>query len=78
MRDRILEELKARDIHLNISYPWPIHVMPAYRRLGFNEGSLPETEAAAKEIFSLPMYPSLTEAAQDTVCSALLDILRSL
>jgi aminotransferase EvaB len=77
-RDRILEQLKARDIHLNISYPWPIHVMPAYQRLGYAEGSLPETEAAAKEIFSLPMYPSLTDAEQDTVCGALGEILASL
>ncbi len=77
-RDRILEKLKERDIHLNISYPWPIHTMPAYQRLGYKDGSLPETEAAAKEIFSLPMYPSLTDAEQDTVCAALLEILPKL
>jgi aminotransferase EvaB len=74
-RDRIIEELGRRDIVVNVSYPWPIHTMRAYEWLGYHEGDLPATEAAAKEIFSLPMYPTLTEEAQSTVCSALHDIL---
>jgi aminotransferase EvaB len=74
-RDRIIAELKARDIFVNISYPWPIHTMRGYSYLGGNNGDLPETEATAKLIFSLPMYPSFTEKAQDTVCRALGDIL---
>jgi aminotransferase EvaB len=48
--------------------------MRAYEGLGYHEGDLPETEAAAREIFSIPMYPSLTEAQQQTVCAALHDI----
>ena len=74
-RDRILSHLKSRDIHLNISYPWPIHIMPAYRRLGYNEGDFPVTERLAKEIFSLPMFPSLTGEAQKRVIRALIDAL---
>lgn len=74
-RDRIVEELGKRDIVVNVSYPWPIHTMRAYEWLGYEEGELPETEAAAKEIFSLPMYPSLSEDAQASVCQALHDIL---
>ena len=74
-RDRILSHLKSRDIHLNISYPWPIHIMPAYRRLGYSEGDFPVTERLAKEIFSLPMFPSLTGEAQQRVISALIDAL---
>ena len=73
-RDRIMRELAARDIIINISYPWPIHLMPAYVRPRYPEGTLPETEQAAREIFSLPMYPSLTDTEQDRVCQALLEI----
>ena len=73
-RDRLMRELAARDIIVNISYPWPIHTMRAYASLGYAAGSLPATELAAHEIFSLPMYPSLTEAEQDRVCEALLEI----
>lgn len=58
-RDEIIEYLRQENIHVNISYPWPIHTMKGYQYLGCHEGDLPQTESAAKEIFSLPMYPSL-------------------
>jgi aminotransferase EvaB len=74
-RDRIIDELAKRDIVVNVSYRWPIHTMRAYAALGYREGDLPETEAAAREIFSLPMYPSLSEAQQEAVCAALRDII---
>jgi len=76
-RERIMRELAARDIVVNISYPWPIHTMRGYQSLGYREGSLPVTEQAAREIFSLPMYPSLTDAQQDRVCDSLREILTS-
>ncbi len=75
-RDRIMEKLKENNIFVNISYPWPIHTMTGYQYLGYKEGDFPETERAAKEIFSLPMYPSLTDEEVQTVSSALHDILR--
>ena len=74
-RDRILTEMARRDVLLNVSYPTPIHLMPAYRELGYREGDFPEAERAAREIFSLPMYPSLTDAQQDLVCRALGEVL---
>ena len=74
-RDAIIRELAARDIIVNISYPWPIHTMRGYAHLGYPEGSLPVTEAAAREIFSLPMYPGLTDAEQLRICEALREIL---
>lgn len=75
-RDRLMRELAARDIVVNISYPWPIHTMRGYAYLGGAEGDLPETEKAAREIFSLPMYPTLTDAEQDRVCEVLLEVVR--
>ena len=59
-RDEIIKKLRENNILVNISYPWPIHTMKGYEYLGWKTGDLPETESAAKEIFSLPMYPSLT------------------
>lgn len=59
-RDEIIKKLRENNIHVNISYPWPIHTMKGYEYLGWKAGDLPETESAANEIFSLPMYPSLT------------------
>lgn len=70
-RDEIVKKLRENDIHVNISYPWPIHTMKAYQYLGWKIGDLPETEAAAKEIFSLPMYPSLTNEEIKRITSIL-------
>lgn len=75
-RDFLLQYLRERGIFLNVSYPWPIHTMPAYSHLGYEAGDLPETEAAAKEIFSIPMYPSLTEEAARETCRVLKEALR--
>lgn len=77
-RDEIIAKLKERDIVVNISYPWPIHTMRGYQGLGYRDGDLPVTEALAKEIFSLPMYPSLTAAQHHAVCEALHDIMAML
>ncbi|TDD63483.1 DegT/DnrJ/EryC1/StrS family aminotransferase [Kribbella antibiotica] len=77
-RDDIIERLKAYDIQLNISYPWPVHTMTGFAHLGYAAGSLPVTEALATEIFSLPMYPSLSEDLQDKVIHAVREVLASL
>jgi aminotransferase EvaB len=74
-RDRILADLKKQDIICNISYPFPITTMRGYAHLGYKEGDVPVSEAAAREIFSLPMYPTLSDEMQDRVCKALWDIL---
>jgi aminotransferase EvaB len=76
-RDFIIAELAKRDIVVNVSYPWPIHIMPGYASLGYKEGDFPHAEAAAKEIFSLPMYPALADGEQDRVVEALREILRA-
>ncbi len=74
-RDKILEKLTERDIHLNISYPWPVHTMIGYEYLGWGDGDLPVTEKRANEIFSLPMYPTLTDDEQTEVINSLKDII---
>ena len=66
-RDLFIEKLRERDIHVNISYPWPIHTMAGYEYLGWKDGDLPITERYANEIFSLPMYPTLTNDEQTEV-----------
>ncbi|MCQ6556733.1 DegT/DnrJ/EryC1/StrS family aminotransferase [Streptomyces sp. C10-9-1] len=77
-RDEIIAALRERGIELNISYPWPVHTMTGFAHLGYREGSLPVTEQLARGIFSLPMYPSLTADAQDTVVENLREVLKAL
>ena len=77
-RDLFIERLRERDIHVNISYPWPIHTMTGYEYLGWKNGDLPNTERYANEVFSLPMYPTLAEDEQTEVISAVKEIDRLL
>jgi dTDP-4-amino-4,6-dideoxygalactose transaminase len=53
----------------------PLHLQPALRYLGYSEGDLPETERAASENFSVPLWAGITEEQQarvvDTVRVAL-------
>nr|ADU56145.1 hypothetical protein CA915-24 [uncultured organism CA915] len=77
-RDDIIEALKKHDIFLNVSYPWPVHTMSGFADRGHRPGSLPVTEELAGEIFSLPMYPSLSEGEQDRVIDTLRSVLEAL
>jgi aminotransferase EvaB len=77
-RDDIIEAMKRYDIILNISYPWPVHTMTGFAKLGYSQGSLPVTERLAGEIFSLPMYPTLPRETQDRVIDALHEVLTTL
>ena len=69
-RDALQAHLKQREIGALIHYPVPVHLQPAYRGRLAAPGSLPETERAACEILSLPLYPELTEAQQAAVVRA--------
>jgi aminotransferase EvaB len=70
-RKRIMDKLVENDIHVNISYPYPVHLMNGYQYLGYKDGSLPITEKLADEIFSLPMYPTLSCEEQKFVIDVL-------
>jgi aminotransferase EvaB len=77
-RDQIIEALKEKGISLNISYPWPVHTQSGFAHLGYAKGSLPVTEEVAEQIFSLPMYASLSDVEQERVVEALRDVLAKL
>ena len=70
-----MKKLKEKNIFLNISYPWPIHIMDAYKDLGYKKGDFPITETCASEIFSLPMYPELSFEKQEYVINELKKII---
>jgi len=74
-RGTVLAKLAERDMHLSASYPYPIHTMRGYAFLGYSAGDLPESERAANEVLSLPMYPSLSDETQLRVCEALREVL---
>lgn len=60
-RDGLKDHLGKAGIASAIHYPIPLHLQPAFQDKDFPEGSLPVSEAVAKDILSLPMYPELKE-----------------
>jgi dTDP-4-amino-4,6-dideoxygalactose transaminase len=69
--------LAEAGISTAVYYPTPIHLQPIYDSLGYRPGDLPETEKAADEVLSLPIYPELTEAQIQRVADTLTDGLRA-
>jgi dTDP-4-amino-4,6-dideoxygalactose transaminase len=73
-RDDVRQQLADRNIGSEIYYPIPLHRQECFKDLGYAEGSLPHTEAAAAEVLSLPIFPELTIAEQQFVVESLADI----
>ena len=69
-RDELIAHLKAREIGSAVYYPLGLHLQPCFSYLGYRPGSLPNTEAATRSVVSLPIFPELTEAQQETVIDA--------
>ena len=67
-RDAIREALGKEGIASSVFYPMPLHQQPAYAGLG-NKVSLPNAEAAAKSVLSLPIHPLLDEASIDRIAA---------
>jgi dTDP-4-amino-4,6-dideoxygalactose transaminase len=72
-RDQLQAHLNARKIGSSVYYPLPLHLQPCFAYLGYKEGAFPESERAAKEVISLPIFPELTRAQQDEVIAAVRD-----
>jgi dTDP-4-amino-4,6-dideoxygalactose transaminase len=66
-RDELREYLTDRQIGSEIYYPLPLHQQVSLAQLGYRHGDFPVSEAAAREVLALPMYPELREDEQETV-----------
>jgi dTDP-4-amino-4,6-dideoxygalactose transaminase len=73
-RDALRRHLQERGIETSVHYPVPIHLQPAYRDLAMREGALPQTESAAREVLTLPLFPGMTEEE----CGRVVEAIRSM
>jgi dTDP-4-amino-4,6-dideoxygalactose transaminase len=66
-RDRIRAALQEAGIASGVYYATPLHLQPALRFLGWEAGSLPNTELIARENFSVPLWAGIDRATQELV-----------
>lgn len=76
-RTVIQKALKDNSISSVVYYPLPLHLQEAFKYLGYKENDFPQSEAAAREVLSLPIYPELepekVEFIAETIVRALQD-----
>ena len=71
-RDEIRKELTENDIGSAIYYEKPIHLQPIYQKYNFE---LPNSEKFAKQVLSLPSYPSLNDEQILVICECINKVL---
>lgn len=75
-RAQIMAELDAAGIGTGVHYP-AIHLFKLYRGLGWKEGDLPQAELVCRNILSLPLYPTMTNADVERVVDSLTTTIRN-
>ncbi len=76
-RDELRQALAEAGIDAGVHYPLPVHQQPAWNNEGLPALSLPVTEAAAKRVLSLPIFPELTTAQLEHIADTLKAALQS-
>lgn len=60
-RDELRTYLKDHGVGTEVYYPLPLHLQNCYRDLGYVKGTFPQSERAAEEVLSIPIYAELTD-----------------
>jgi dTDP-4-amino-4,6-dideoxygalactose transaminase len=69
-RDELQKHLTEAGVGTGIHYPIPLHLQGAYVSMGWKRGDFPESEDAADQILSLPMFAGLQTSQQQRVVAA--------
>ncbi|ABS78434.2 DegT/DnrJ/EryC1/StrS family aminotransferase [Coxiella burnetii] len=60
-RDQLFQYLKDNGIEVKIHYPIAMHLQPAAKSLGYQQGDFPMAEKHGEAVITLPAHPYLTE-----------------
>jgi dTDP-4-amino-4,6-dideoxygalactose transaminase len=67
-RDAATKTLNQKGVGVRVYYPTPIHKQPVFQGMdGYSSVSLPETDKAVREVFSLPVHPALTAEEREYI-----------
>jgi dTDP-4-amino-4,6-dideoxygalactose transaminase len=70
-RDELRTYMKEKGVGTEVYYPLPMHLQNCYQNLGYQKGSFPQSELAAQEVLSLPIYAELTDEQLQYVVHAI-------
>ena len=73
-RNALQAALLNEGIQTGIHYATPVHLQAAYTALGYGPGSFPESEKAAREVLSLPLYAELSDSQIEDVAKAVMQV----
>ena len=76
-RDGLQQKLLHRGIHTGLHYPIPVHLQEAHADLGYRPGQFPQSEAAAREGLSLPMYPEMPLTDVERTATTIVEVAAS-
>lgn len=71
-RKGLYDYLREHNIFVQVHYV-PLHLMPYYKKFGWEERDLPNAEKYYEQCLSLPMYPTLTENEQKFIIKNILN-----
>ena len=70
-REFVETRMKALGVPTAVHYPLPLHLQPAFAGMGWARGAFPVSEAASRQVLSLPMYAEITPEQQARVADAI-------
>ena len=76
-RDDLQAFLAENEIASEVYYPLPFHLQECFLHLGGKTGDFPVSEAAAKEVLALPVYPGMTKEMRETVVEQIANFYQS-
>jgi dTDP-4-amino-4,6-dideoxygalactose transaminase len=71
-RRRVLDALGRAAVAVATYYPVPLHLLPPYSGRSWR---LPESEVAAAQVLSLPIWPQIAPETQERVARVILEVL---
>jgi dTDP-4-amino-4,6-dideoxygalactose transaminase len=62
-----VDYLQASGIDSRVFYPVPLHLQKCFKYLGYKAGDFAQAESAARQVFTLPIYPEITQEEKDYI-----------
>lgn len=70
-RERLIEKLEKNGIGYGIYYPVPLHLQKVYKKMGYKEGDMPNSEYLSKRTIAIPVDPELIQEEKEYILSVL-------